>query len=180
MAIGLFNVLVGLLFGQIKSLWQVVIFITPFLGFYIVYLLTRPSEDTVLIPENFQGTAYIYYDQRNGIPQEYEHGRRVYRVPADGIVLTQSSLKEGVIDLNGTEYFIEDATHHRRRLHQSGSITEVTDTGIVQVIYGDCGISQSYGIYQTIYVGYPSRVLYDHNAASERMHDSIMHLRLGR
>lgn len=178
MGIGIFNVLAGLLLASIKTIWQCGIVAAPFIVLYILYLVNRPSDDTFLIPEDFRGTVYVYYDQPHGVPQEYEHGRRLYRIPGDGILLTQLSIKGGVIDLSGTQYFTENKSHQRHRLPQGG-IHEVRDSNIIQAIYGECG-SDRHGTYQTIYIGYPSRKFYDEIAASERTHDSIMQVKVNR
>jgi len=47
------------------------------------------------IPKKFEGVFSVVYSQRKGNPKEYQYGRRVYRIPSNGILLTQFGFQGG-------------------------------------------------------------------------------------
>jgi hypothetical protein len=70
--------------------------------YYLLLLLTitscaQEAEDTIrLIPEGYQGTVLIIFNQEDGTPKEYEGGKRVYKIPENGILKTQFKPNYGV------------------------------------------------------------------------------------
>ena len=48
------------------------------------------SENSIyILPKNYQGVVFILYGQKDGKQQRYEDSKRVYEIPADGILRTQ-------------------------------------------------------------------------------------------
>lgn len=54
------------------------------------------GEDEIFILENgFSGSVYIFYQRPDGNPPEYDRGKRIYRIPSNGVFKTQFSLNSG-------------------------------------------------------------------------------------
>ena len=68
--------------------------------------LTRPKPETFIIPSNFQGNFKVIYGQECGIIPPTENGRRILRIPADGVLIVQPKYKKGVTDYNF--YFVDE------------------------------------------------------------------------
>jgi hypothetical protein len=58
----------------------------------------KPEAETYLIPEGFKGRATVIFNQKEGASPKYENGRRVYEIPANGILLTQFKDEYGIVD----------------------------------------------------------------------------------
>ena len=72
------------------------------------------AEDTItLIPEDYVGPVLIIYNQDNGAKKEYEDGKRVYRIPENGILKTQFTENYGV---QYNDYFYVDSNGNREKL----------------------------------------------------------------
>jgi hypothetical protein len=71
-------------------------------AYYLLFLITilgcsQVSEDTIrLIPEGYQGTILIIFNQKDGAPKEYEGNNRIYRIPESGVLKTQFKPDYGV------------------------------------------------------------------------------------
>jgi hypothetical protein len=85
------------------------LFVLSFVGSY----LTKPEKELYLIPADFQGTFRVIYGQPCGSRPAYEQGRRVLRVPADGLLLIQPPIETGWID---NEYYLVDKAGHRQKI----------------------------------------------------------------
>jgi len=66
--------------------------------FTIVLGCKNPEPETYLIPDGFKGTVNVIFNQTKGEPPRYENGRRIYEIPANGILLTQFKDEYGIID----------------------------------------------------------------------------------
>ena len=58
----------------------------------------HPEAETYLIPDGFKGTINIIFNQSKGNLPRYENGRRIYEIPANGILLTQFKDEYGIVD----------------------------------------------------------------------------------
>ncbi len=57
----------------------------------------QQGEDSIrLIPEGYQGAVLIIFNQEDGAPKEYEEGKRVYRIPENGVLKTQFKPNYGI------------------------------------------------------------------------------------
>lgn len=72
------------------------------IAYYLILLLTitscaQEAEDTIrLIPDGYEGAVLIIFNQEDGTPKEYEDGKRVYRIPDDGVLKTQFEPNSGI------------------------------------------------------------------------------------
>lgn len=64
--------------------------------------LLYPSKsyypERILVPNGYIGWIFIFYDQKNGEIEKYEDGRRLYKIPANGILKTKFKDNEGWMD----------------------------------------------------------------------------------
>lgn len=82
------------------------------------------EPETHLIPEGYVGPVYIVQDQMTGEPEEYEEGRRLYRIAADGVLLTQFGPNDGY----QSDRFYRVGTDGERREITARSYSNVHDT----------------------------------------------------
>ena len=71
------------------------------------------EPEIFLIPENYRSEVYIIYDQPCSAAVEYEGNRRVYRIPENGILLTEFKYDRGTMN---QQYFLVDSTGKRKKL----------------------------------------------------------------
>lgn len=181
MGVGLVLLLIGRFARQIRPIIQLGISSLPFIIYFIIHLINLPSSDTFLIPKNFRGTVYVFYDQINGVEKEYEGSRRIYRIPKDGILLTKFHLKGGIIDLSASRFYLVDERDNRKELKHCSVYdgNKSKDSTTLQAIYGVCGQNVRYGTYQTIYIDFPTMKFWkeENNMRKDFLHDSIMKIK---
>ncbi|HVT86137.1 MAG TPA: hypothetical protein VHD35_13115 [Chitinophagaceae bacterium] len=51
-----------------------------------------------LIPANYTGRIAVVFNQQQGQKPKYSNGRRIYEIPANGILLTQFDYKPGFVN----------------------------------------------------------------------------------
>lgn len=72
------------------------------------------ADDTIiLIPEGYVGPVLVIYNQDNGAEKEYEDGKRVYRIPENGVLETQFSPNYGV---QNNEYYYVSSNGNKKKL----------------------------------------------------------------
>ena len=72
-------------------------FVAGFALFYVT--LPRAEPETFLIPADFRGTFFVdFVEACSAEPIIYENGRRVYRIPKNGVLIHQGKRTEGLID----------------------------------------------------------------------------------
>lgn len=105
---------------------------------YILYFLTlnilqgcNYAEDAVhLIPMGYRGPVIIIFGQdEKGRTKEYEEGKRVYRIPDNGVLLTKFKLSRGIHDY---EFYYVDKNGGR---HMIPSVLELEDNQIRDSVY---------------------------------------------
>jgi hypothetical protein len=64
------------------------------------------EKETFYIPQGFTGTVAVIFDQKDGAPKEYNEGRRIYRIPRNGVLYTTLHDVKGVLD---QKYFYVNA-----------------------------------------------------------------------
>ena len=69
--------------------------------------------ETFLIPEGYKGNIYVVYKQKNGEKEEFEKGRRIYRIPNTGVLFSQFKDDYGIID---QEYYYISSKGIRTKL----------------------------------------------------------------
>jgi hypothetical protein len=78
-----------------------------------VYRHFTHSSSICLLPQGYTGDVYIIYDQKNGSTEEYEGNSRVYRIPANGVLLTRFSPENYTSD---QQYFYLSPTGNKKKL----------------------------------------------------------------
>ena len=73
----------------------------------------HPEPETYFIPKGMIGRVNIIFDQLKGESPKYENGRRVYRVPANGILLTKFKAEDGYIN---HQYFFTNQNGSKKLL----------------------------------------------------------------
>lgn len=72
------------------------------------------EPEAYLIPKGFKGRANVIFNREDGVPPKYEDGRRLYEIPANGILLTQFKDEYGFVD---RLYYYVDSNSKRTPLH---------------------------------------------------------------
>lgn len=97
-------------------------------------LAPREQPATFLIPEGFEGTILLIKNEQCGPPPEYENGRRLYRVPASGLLITRDTVpnreyyqypNKGYNQRPDNEYYLVDG--QGRRLHELPEVYAATN-----------------------------------------------------
>lgn len=116
-----------------------------------------------LIPEGYDGRIYVVHGVPGSEPLEYENGSRVYRIPEDGFLLSQSDPNVGWVESDRLRYFYVDNEGDRTEIlgRWSGAVHDTeqnrSDTqlrifggglGEFQIGSSDCDLMQT-----DIYVG---------------------------
>ena len=96
-------------------------------------------KETFLLPTGFQGRITVIFNQPNFQPIPIEYGRKIYRIPADGILITSSKFESGYID---QQYYYLDNNGNKSLIpirslnsHELPANPEVVDHGMTGV-YG--------------------------------------------
>lgn len=93
------------------------IMMTYLISLYFLVLSSchqNAEPETYLLPQGFTGRVNVVFNQGNGAPAKYEDGRRVYQIPANGILLTQFKDEYGFVD---RLYYYVDSNNKRTSLH---------------------------------------------------------------
>ena len=152
----------GLLFGisfplkRLRTFWQVVITLVPFIVSFIYFKANDASHDIFFIPEGFRGQIIVLYGQHNGEPKEFDGQWRIYRIPKSGILKTQFELKGHVLNLGRTKYFFVDNQGNKTVIPTFCEYCDsnIKDTTSVQIIYGTLD-NMNIGKYQDFFVDIP-------------------------
>jgi hypothetical protein len=85
-----------------KLIYKIIWTFAPFLfyfGFMFLWKISKTCEpETFLLPNNYKGEIRIIFNQKCGERIEYEGKNRIYRIPNDGILLTQFEDEQGFIN----------------------------------------------------------------------------------
>lgn len=141
--IGIIQILISLLFKHIKTGWQIIWSVLPFLTLHVIITKESASHDIFLIPDNYRGQVVIEYGVQDGAEKEYEGKWRVYRVPENGYLKTMFTIKGNSIRLSDSKYFYVDKNGNRKELKHFCKQCKDKDTTSIQVIYGSLGISNN-------------------------------------
>ena len=71
------------------------------------------KSEIYLIPEGFEGRVNVIFSKKTKITARYENAKRVYKIPSDGILVSDYEFQEGMIN---REFFLIDAQGHRSPL----------------------------------------------------------------
>jgi hypothetical protein len=77
----------------------------------------KGEHEIIIATPGFTGRVLIIYDQPNGADPVYSNGKRVYRIPANGILKTKMSPNPGWI---GTpEFYYQKISHDKMIWYES-------------------------------------------------------------
>ncbi len=77
-----------------------------------------------LIPKGYKGYVFIFYNQKDGTPKEYnKNSFRIYRINNKGILKTQFDVNKGDILLANIKFYYGDSIHESGELkcHWTGN-----------------------------------------------------------
>jgi hypothetical protein len=134
--IGLLQILIALVFKNIKTGWQIFWGLFPFLVLYGYIEKDSSSFDIFLIPENYKGQVIIEYGVADGAEKEFDGKWRIYRIPDNGHLKTKFTLKGNSIRLSDSKYFYVDTNGNRKEIKHYCKQCKDKDTTSIQVIYG--------------------------------------------
>ena len=77
--------------------------------------LTRPEKEIYLIPDNFEGKFRVVYGENCAEQPSYENGRRVMKIPDNGILIIQPMFQSGWVN---NEYYLIDKNGKRTKLNE--------------------------------------------------------------
>ncbi|MEO3864283.1 DUF6843 domain-containing protein [Rheinheimera fenheensis] len=96
--------------SDIKSIFQCSV-----AAVLLSYSLTACSEtvqqreaEHYILPANYVGAFYVIFAQTRGEPLQYQGDARQYLIPANGVLLTQGNISEGVIATAKLRFFRQD------------------------------------------------------------------------
>ncbi len=74
----------------------------------------NPEPETYLLSSDFKGEFRVVYNEKNGVEPKVEDGRRIMKVPANGILIVKPEFKNGTVD---QEFFVVDKAGKRKQLN---------------------------------------------------------------
>jgi len=141
--IGLIQILIAVGYKNIKTGWQIFWGLLPFLILYGFIEKDSASYDIFLLPEGYRGQIVIEYGVEDGVEKEFEGKWRIYKIPEDGHLKTQFTIKGYSIRLSDSKYFYADKNDNRKELKHYCEHCSDKDTLTVQVIYGSLRTSDN-------------------------------------
>lgn len=141
--IGLLQIFIALGFKNIKTGWQILWGLLPFLILYGLIAKDSASYDIFLIPDGYRGQVVVEYGVQDGVEKENEGKWRIYRIPDKGHLKTQFTIKGNSIRLSESKYYYVDKKGNRKELKHYCEYCEDKDTTNIQVIYGSLGTSNN-------------------------------------
>jgi len=107
-------------FSRRKTLAKIFWTVSPigllFLLLILSYKLNKMEAETYLIPNDFRGKFVIYFEESCGTDVEYENGKRIYRIPNDGVLITKFKREFGIVD---DEFYLIDSHGNKTLLPKS-------------------------------------------------------------
>jgi len=73
--------------------------ISALLMTFVLLSCNRGEGEIVIVPQHYTGYIVIVYDQAEGQNPDYKDGKRIYRVPENGILKTRFSANPGWIGI---------------------------------------------------------------------------------
>ena len=70
-----------------------------------------------LIPDGYRGRIFVFYNQKDGSPAEYDNNHwRVYRFNKNGVLKTQFDVSNGAIPLSNVKFYYNKDTSAKGEL----------------------------------------------------------------
>lgn len=67
------------------------------------------EPQSYLLPDGFTGAFVVVFNQKEGTPKEYENGRRIYRIPKNGVLFTQFDIDYRVFTPESSKTYYVDS-----------------------------------------------------------------------
>jgi hypothetical protein len=119
--LGLIAGIVLIWFSNVSVLTKVILSIAPapmiIAVFAFVIFVNTAEAESFLIPGHYRGEIVVFYNEPCGQPAEYLDGRRVYRLSADGVLITQHSENRGFFN---RRFFLVDGDNIQREITHFG------------------------------------------------------------
>ena len=100
---------------QTKILWTLCPILISFSYLFLWKWYNTTEPETFLIPEDYRGNVMIVFNSKCGKEIEYENGRRIYKIPKDGILLTKFKDEQGFIN---QEFYLIDKSGNRKLIKE--------------------------------------------------------------
>lgn len=84
--------------AQIKSVATLSSLLIIPVSFFVSFQLSKAEAETFLIPLNYRGEFVVFFDEECGTLEELDKGRRIYRIPDTGVLITGFKKTEGYLD----------------------------------------------------------------------------------
>ncbi|MBN9484561.1 MAG: hypothetical protein J0H46_14495 [Bacteroidetes bacterium] len=68
--------------------------ITVFIAGFFFTQYSEKRADMYLMPDGFKGTATVFFNDPDGMPEKWDGKRRVFEIPTSGTLYTQSAYKK--------------------------------------------------------------------------------------
>lgn len=111
------------------------------------------SKIEFLIPSNYTGSIIVIYNQKSGsIEKETEHGIRIYQIPKNGVLFTQSQRIKGA--LNISFWYVDEDGHKLHEVFSEERIIhskEEKDIFVSKIIDGQFSLTPDTNIDKTYY-----------------------------
>jgi hypothetical protein len=119
--LGLFAGLILIWLSGASIRTKVILSLVPWpiiVGVFVFFIFINAAEaETFLIPGDYRGEIVVFYDEPCGQPPEFRDGRRLYRLSADGVLITQHSKNRGYFN---RRFFSADGDIGLREIPQFG------------------------------------------------------------
>lgn len=74
------------------------------------------ESETFLIPQDYRGNFVIYFEETCGTDAEYKNGKRIYRIPNDGVLITKFKREFGIVE---DDFYLIDSFGNKTPLPKS-------------------------------------------------------------
>lgn len=79
-----------------------------------IYLKTSTKQEVYILPQGFKGVVVIAYDQKDGLKDEIEDNKIIYKVPESGVLKLK---RKSTAMLSQSWYYFEDAQGKRSEFY---------------------------------------------------------------
>ncbi|HEX2787718.1 MAG TPA: hypothetical protein VHP32_07420 [Ignavibacteria bacterium] len=100
------------------------------ISFLLMYL-NKPEAEIYLIPKGYTGHIYLVHDLQNGDPEEYENGKRIYRIPSSGVLFTKFIDEPGIIT---NDFYYIDSTGNRTEIKKKLTFADESENDTIPAI----------------------------------------------
>ncbi|WP_025762943.1 DUF6843 domain-containing protein [Dyadobacter tibetensis] len=94
------------------------------------------DEEIIIVPKGFKGNVLIIFNQPSGVPAQYEGGKRLYKIPPNGVLKTQLPSNDGWSKM---PMFYYEEINKKNLLPYYPVLRNVKDTSVVFAYGGTVG-----------------------------------------